>query len=68
LAQAASQEYVVQVNGRLRHRFRAEAGLGAQALLAAAKAEPQVLALLDAGIVVREVAIPGRLVNFVLRS
>jgi leucyl-tRNA synthetase len=68
LAQAESQEYVVQVNGKLRHRFQAEAGLDAEALVAAARAEPHVLALLDAKTVVREVAIPGRLVNFVLRS
>jgi leucyl-tRNA synthetase len=68
LTQAENQEYAVQVNGKLRHRFQAEAGLGAEALVAAAKAEPQVLALLDAKTVVREVAIPGRLVNFVLRS
>jgi leucyl-tRNA synthetase len=68
MAQAESQEYVVQVNGKLRHRFQARAGLDAEALLAAAKAELQVLALLDGKTVVREVAIPGRLVNFVLRS
>jgi leucyl-tRNA synthetase len=68
LAQAESQEYVVQVNGKLCHRFRAEAGLGGNALLAAAKDEPQVTALLDGKAVVKEVVIPGRLVNFVLRG
>jgi leucyl-tRNA synthetase len=68
LAQDESQEYVVQLNGKVRHRFRAEAGLGGNALLAAAKDEPQVTALLDGRTVVKEVAIPGRLVNFVLRG
>ena len=32
---------VVQLNGKVRHRFRAEAGLGGDALLAAAKDEPR---------------------------
>ena len=56
------------MNGKVRHRFRAEAGLGGNALLAAAKDEPQVTALLGGRTVVKEVAIPGRLVNFVLRG
>jgi leucyl-tRNA synthetase len=68
LAQDESQEYVVQLNGKVRHRFRAEAGLSGNALLAAAKDEPQVTALLDGRTVVKEVTIPGRLVNFVLRG
>ena len=68
LAQDESQEYVVQVNGKLRHRFRANAGLDAEALLAAAKAEPQVLATLEGKTVAKEIAVPGRLVNLVLRG
>jgi leucyl-tRNA synthetase len=47
LAQAENQEYVVQVNGKVRHRFQAQAGPGGDALLVAAKAEPQVLAILE---------------------
>jgi leucyl-tRNA synthetase len=67
LALDESQEYVVQVNGKVRHRFRGENGLDASALMAAAKAEPQVSALLE-GRYVTEIAIPGRLVNFVVRE
>ncbi len=68
LAQDESQEYVVQVNGKLRHRFQASAGLDAVALLAAAKAEPQVAALLQGKAVLKEIAVPGRLTNFVVQE
>lgn len=68
LAHDESQEYVVQVNGKLRHRFQANAGLDAEALLAAAKAEPQVAALLKGRTVLKEIAVPGRLVNLVVRG
>ena len=68
LAQDERQEYVVQVNGKLRHRFHAAAGLDQAQLVAAAKREPQVAALLDGKTIAKEVAIPGRLVNFVVRD
>jgi leucyl-tRNA synthetase len=63
-----SHEYVVQVNGKVRHRFRGETGLDAMALVAAAKAEPEVGALLNGKNVTKEIAVPGRLVNFVVRE
>ncbi|MFM0288119.1 leucine--tRNA ligase [Paraburkholderia megapolitana] len=63
-----SHEYVVQVNGKVRHRFRGETGLDAYALIVAAKAEPEVGALLQGRDVMKEIAIPGRLVNFVVRE
>ena len=66
LALDERQEYVVQVNGKVRHRFHGETGLDASALAAAAKAEPQVRALLEGRKVMKEIAIPGRLVNFVV--
>ena len=68
LALEETQEYVVQVNGKVRHRFQGEARMEAPALLAAAKAEPQVAALLDGKTIVKEIAIPGRLANFVVRE
>jgi len=68
LAQDERHEYVVQVNGKVRHRFQAKAGLDADALLAAAKAEPQVVALLNGKTVVKQITIPGRLANFVVRE
>jgi leucyl-tRNA synthetase len=68
MTQHDTQEYVVQINGKLRHRFEDSTGLDASALLAAAKANSAVIALLDGRTVVKEIVIPGRLVNFVIGS
>jgi leucyl-tRNA synthetase len=68
LAQDECQEYVVQVNGKVRHRFRAIAGLDATALTERAKADPHVVSLLRGKTTLNEIAIPGRLVNFVVRD
>ncbi|MBY5553341.1 leucine--tRNA ligase [Rhizobium leguminosarum] len=62
-----TREYVVQINGKVRHRFEAAADLG-EALLAAARSEPSVMALLDGKTVIKEVLVPGRLVNFVVED
>jgi leucyl-tRNA synthetase len=62
------QEYVVQLNGKVRHRFEAESGLPADALIAAAKSEPHLATLLAGKTIIKEIAIPGRLVNFVLKD
>ncbi|MGL4288498.1 MAG: leucine--tRNA ligase, partial [Phreatobacter sp.] len=67
VARDEHQDYAVQINGKLRHRFQAGAGLDAAALLKAAKADPKVTALLAGQTVTKEIAIPGRLVNFVVR-
>ena len=58
----------MQVNGKVRHRFHAAAGLDSAALVATAKADPQVVTLLRGKTIAKEVAIPGRLVNFVVRD
>jgi leucyl-tRNA synthetase len=68
MAQHDTQEYVVQINGKVRHRFEGSTGLNASALLAAANADSAVTALLDGRTVVKEIVIPGRLVNFVVES
>ena len=68
LAAEDTQEYVVQVNGKLRHRFSAGAGLGREALLAAARGERQVAALLAGKTELKAIAVPGKLVNFVVRG
>ncbi len=68
MTQHDTQEYVVQVNGKVRHRFEAATGLDAAALLAAAQADTAVISLLDGRTVVKEIAIPGRLVNFVVEN
>jgi leucyl-tRNA synthetase len=60
------REYVVQINGKLRHRMFADAGLSGAALLEIAKADPRVAELLQGKRLVKEIAVPGRLVNFVV--
>ena len=68
LAQDEWQEYVVQINGKVRHRFHGGVGLDPAMLVATAKAEPHVVTLLQGKLIEKEIAIPGRLVNFVVRD
>jgi leucyl-tRNA synthetase len=62
------REYVVQLNGRIRHKIVAEADMAADTLLARMKADRRVKELLAGKEIVREIAVPGRLVNFVVRE
>jgi leucyl-tRNA synthetase len=59
-------EIPVQVDGRLRATIRVSARADAAALEAAARAEPAVAQHLDGATVRKVVAVPGRVVNFVL--
>jgi leucyl-tRNA synthetase len=67
LAEEETREYVVQINGKVRHRFVAAAALG-DGLLAAARSEPEVTALLNGRRVIKEIVVPGRLVNLVVQD
>jgi leucyl-tRNA synthetase len=60
-------ELVCQVNGKLRDRVQAAAGAGAEELKELCRAAPNVQAHLDGKDVVKEVVVPGKLVNFVVR-
>jgi leucyl-tRNA synthetase len=68
LARDEQREYVVQLNGRVRHRIVADAEMGTDTLLALVKADPRVKELLAGKQTVKEIAIRGRLVNFVVRD
>jgi leucyl-tRNA synthetase len=68
LASDDQREYVVQLNGRIRHKIVADAGMAADALLALVKADRQVKDLLAGKTIVKEIAVPGRLVSFVVRN
>ncbi|MDQ1661075.1 MAG: leucyl-tRNA synthetase [Blastococcus sp.] len=59
-------EVAVQVNGKVRAQVRVPADADAAALEAAARADEKVAAYLDGATIRRVVAVPGRLVNFVL--
>jgi leucyl-tRNA synthetase len=65
--EAEEFELVVQVNGKVRDRVSAPADADRDALLALARDRPNVIAHLDGHEVVKEVVVPGRLVNFVVR-
>jgi leucyl-tRNA synthetase len=60
------REYVVQINGKLRHKIPATPGLSAAALLDAVRGDPRVIALLKGKRITKEIAVPDRLVNFVV--
>jgi leucyl-tRNA synthetase len=68
LASDDQREYVVQLNGRTRHKIVADADMAADTLLALTKADRRVKELLAGKTIVKEIAVPGRLVNFVVRE
>jgi len=59
-------EIPVQIQGKLRGRVVMPAGADAAAVEAAAAADPKIAELLAGKRIVKVVAVPGRLVNFVL--
>jgi leucyl-tRNA synthetase len=61
-------EIPVQVQGKLRGRVVVPADADAEAMTAAAAADPRIAELLAGREIVKVVAVPGRLVNFVIRG
>jgi leucyl-tRNA synthetase len=57
----------VQINGKLRTRISVPVGLDKSALEAAARADERVQALLEGVTVVKVVAVPEKLINFVVK-
>ena len=60
-------ELVVQVNGKVRDRVQAPADADADTLRALARDQPNVRSHVDGREVLKEVVVPGRLVNLVVR-
>jgi leucyl-tRNA synthetase len=60
-------EIVVQVNGKLRDRIEAPAAAEQDAVLALAKGSDKVARHLDGKQIVKEIFVPGKLVNLVVR-
>jgi leucyl-tRNA synthetase len=58
---------IVQVNGKLRDRIEAPADARQEELLALAKASEKVAKYLDGQAIVKEIVVPGKLVNLVVR-
>jgi leucyl-tRNA synthetase len=62
-----SFELVVQINGKVRDRVAASAGASKDELLALALEQPNAKAHLDGKQVVKEIVVPGKLVNLVVK-
>jgi leucyl-tRNA synthetase len=60
-------ELVCQVNGKLRDRVQAASNAGADELKELCRAAPNVRAHLDGKEIVKEIVVPGKLVNLVVR-
>jgi leucyl-tRNA synthetase len=60
-------ELVVSVNGKPRARVAAPAGAGKDELLELARSQPNVQQHVNGREVVKEVVVPGKLVNLVVR-
>jgi leucyl-tRNA synthetase len=58
---------VVQVNGKLRDRVEASTGASEEELLALARSSEKVQGHIDGKQVVKEIVVPGKLVNLVVR-
>ena len=63
----AEIELAVQVNGKLRATVTVPAGASNEDVLAVAKADSRVQAFLEGKTVVKEIVIPGKIVNIVVR-
>lgn len=68
LADDERREYVVQINGKLRHKVLAASGLSGADLVLMVRADPRVANLLDGKQIVKEVVVPNRLINFVVKN
>jgi len=68
LADDERREYAVQINGKLRHKVLAASGLSATDLVLMVRADPRVASLLDGKQIVKEVVVPNRLINFVVKN
>ena len=62
-----SYELVCQVNGKLRDRVRADADASEDELRELCRAAPNVRAHMDGKEIIKEVVVPGKLVNLVVR-
>jgi leucyl-tRNA synthetase len=60
-------ELVCQVNGKLRDRVQAAAGASADELKELCRLAPNVQAHVDGKQIVKEIVVPGKLVNLVVR-
>ncbi|MFI5009238.1 MAG: leucine--tRNA ligase [Solirubrobacterales bacterium] len=67
LLERESYELVCQVNGKVRDRVQAPTEAGPEELKELCRAAPNVVAHLDGKQVIKEIVVPGKLVNIVVR-
>jgi leucyl-tRNA synthetase len=67
LARENEVEIVVQINGKVRHRMNVPAGLDQVQLAQIAQDDPHVAALVAGQTVVKIIAVPGKLLNLVVK-
>jgi leucyl-tRNA synthetase len=67
MLQREQYELVCQVNGKLRDRVQAASDAGEEELKALCLAAPNVRTHIDGREIVKEIVVPGRLVNLVVR-
>jgi leucyl-tRNA synthetase len=67
LLESETYELVCQVNGKLRDRVQVGADASTEELKALCRAAPNVQAHLDGREIVKEIVVPGKLVNLVVR-
>ncbi len=63
----ATVEIVVQINGKLRARLQVAADISKDDAIAAAKADAKIAAEIDGKRIVKEIYVPGKLVNIVAK-
>jgi len=67
LARESEIEIVVQINGKVRGRMVVPAGTDSPGLIALAKDDEKIQALLEGKMVVKTIAVPDKLINFVVK-
>ena len=67
LAEDNELTIAVQVNGKLRGTFLAPAGLSKEAMIAGAREIESVKKFLEGMTIIKEIAVPGKLVNFAVK-
>ena len=65
--QDEAYELVLQVNGKVRDRIKVPAGAGKEQLLEAARASEKIARHTEGRQIVKEIVVPGRLVNLVVK-
>ena len=60
-------EIVVQIKGKVRARLTVAAGIDQEEVLALAKADPKIVGEIEGKTIVKEIYVPGKLVNLVVK-